>query len=217
MVNYNRLERPVLNDSAPIVVELGFTLRQIIDVVSPHSFRFSCCSSRLYFSMAVKLYSYIWIKHSFKWDVCTVPKPTHTESFVTQYGHIHPSPSFFHITSLNQCSCGFASFFVTFHCVFCAMLTPFPNPSTYPVSYHLATLCLYTATHSQIIHPKNWSRHLFMSLSQTCHKMYVSSHHHHHIAESFRAGRSTNFTIFYWCFQVYYAHKKALFTFIYIY
>lgn len=35
MVNYNRLERPVLNDSAPIVVELGFTLRQIIDVVSP--------------------------------------------------------------------------------------------------------------------------------------------------------------------------------------
>ncbi|TWW58535.1 neuronal acetylcholine receptor subunit alpha-7-like [Takifugu flavidus] len=32
MVNYNRLERPVLNDSAPIVVELGFTLRQIIDV-----------------------------------------------------------------------------------------------------------------------------------------------------------------------------------------
>ncbi|CAG03275.1 unnamed protein product [Tetraodon nigroviridis] len=36
MVNYNRLERPVLNDSAPIVVELGFTLRQIIDVVSPY-------------------------------------------------------------------------------------------------------------------------------------------------------------------------------------
>ncbi|KAM4585409.1 neuronal acetylcholine receptor subunit alpha-7-like isoform 4-T4 [Odontesthes bonariensis] len=32
MVNYNRLERPVQNDSAPIVVELGFTLLQIIDV-----------------------------------------------------------------------------------------------------------------------------------------------------------------------------------------
>lgn len=34
MDNYNRLERPVLNDSAPIVVELGLTLLQIIDVVS---------------------------------------------------------------------------------------------------------------------------------------------------------------------------------------
>uniref|UniRef100_A0A3P9JR58 Neuronal acetylcholine receptor subunit alpha-7 n=1 Tax=Oryzias latipes TaxID=8090 RepID=A0A3P9JR58_ORYLA len=32
MVNYNRLERPVQNDSAPIVVELGITLLQIIDV-----------------------------------------------------------------------------------------------------------------------------------------------------------------------------------------
>ncbi|XP_051559926.1 neuronal acetylcholine receptor subunit alpha-7-like [Myxocyprinus asiaticus] len=32
MDNYNRLERPVLNDSAPIVVELGLTLLQIIDV-----------------------------------------------------------------------------------------------------------------------------------------------------------------------------------------
>ncbi|CAL8330993.1 unnamed protein product [Merluccius merluccius] len=32
MVNYNRLERPVHNDSAPIVVELGLTLLQIIDV-----------------------------------------------------------------------------------------------------------------------------------------------------------------------------------------
>nr|XP_040042540.1 neuronal acetylcholine receptor subunit alpha-7-like isoform X1 [Gasterosteus aculeatus aculeatus] len=32
MVNYNRLERPVQNDSAPIVVELGLTLLQIIDV-----------------------------------------------------------------------------------------------------------------------------------------------------------------------------------------
>ncbi|KAI4833263.1 hypothetical protein KUCAC02_016173, partial [Chaenocephalus aceratus] len=32
MVNYNRLERPVQNDSAAIVVELGLTLLQIIDV-----------------------------------------------------------------------------------------------------------------------------------------------------------------------------------------
>lgn len=33
MANYNRLERPVLNDSAAILVELGLTLLQIIDVV----------------------------------------------------------------------------------------------------------------------------------------------------------------------------------------
>uniref|UniRef100_A0A3Q3ICH0 Neuronal acetylcholine receptor subunit alpha-7 n=1 Tax=Monopterus albus TaxID=43700 RepID=A0A3Q3ICH0_MONAL len=32
LVNYNRLERPVQNDSAPIVVDLGLTLLQIIDV-----------------------------------------------------------------------------------------------------------------------------------------------------------------------------------------
>ncbi|XP_061684645.1 neuronal acetylcholine receptor subunit alpha-7-like isoform X3 [Syngnathoides biaculeatus] len=32
MVNYNRLERPVQNDSAAILVELGLTLLQIIDV-----------------------------------------------------------------------------------------------------------------------------------------------------------------------------------------
>lgn len=36
MENYNRLERPVQNDSAPIVVELGLTLLQIIDVVSAY-------------------------------------------------------------------------------------------------------------------------------------------------------------------------------------
>lgn len=33
LANYNRLERPVVNDSAPILVELGLTLLQIIDVV----------------------------------------------------------------------------------------------------------------------------------------------------------------------------------------
>nr|XP_040028594.1 neuronal acetylcholine receptor subunit alpha-7-like isoform X2 [Gasterosteus aculeatus aculeatus] len=32
LANYNRLERPVINDSAAILVELGFTLLQIIDV-----------------------------------------------------------------------------------------------------------------------------------------------------------------------------------------
>lgn len=32
--NYNRLERPVMNDSQPIVVELQLSLLQIIDVVS---------------------------------------------------------------------------------------------------------------------------------------------------------------------------------------
>ncbi|XP_010900329.1 neuronal acetylcholine receptor subunit alpha-7 isoform X1 [Esox lucius] len=32
MANYNRLERPVINDSSPILVELGLTLLQIIDV-----------------------------------------------------------------------------------------------------------------------------------------------------------------------------------------
>ncbi|XP_061690338.1 neuronal acetylcholine receptor subunit alpha-7-like isoform X8 [Syngnathoides biaculeatus] len=32
LANYNRLERPVTNDSAAILVELGFTLLQIIDV-----------------------------------------------------------------------------------------------------------------------------------------------------------------------------------------
>lgn len=32
--NYNRLERPVVNDSQPIVVELQLSLLQIIDVVS---------------------------------------------------------------------------------------------------------------------------------------------------------------------------------------
>lgn len=37
MNNYNRLERPVQNDSAPIVVELGLTLLQIIDVVSVYT------------------------------------------------------------------------------------------------------------------------------------------------------------------------------------
>ncbi|KAJ3588008.1 hypothetical protein NHX12_011602 [Muraenolepis orangiensis] len=32
LANYNRLERPVVNDSTPLLVELGLTLLQIIDV-----------------------------------------------------------------------------------------------------------------------------------------------------------------------------------------
>lgn len=40
LANYNRLERPVINDSAPIQVELGLTLLQIIDVV--RIFFFTC-------------------------------------------------------------------------------------------------------------------------------------------------------------------------------
>lgn len=38
LANYNRLERPVVNDSAPILVELGLTLLQIIDVVRTATF-----------------------------------------------------------------------------------------------------------------------------------------------------------------------------------
>lgn len=59
MANYNRLERPVLNDSSAILVELGLTLLQIIDVVREGGRCFSlwfhfisfhlfcCCPSRL--------------------------------------------------------------------------------------------------------------------------------------------------------------------------
>lgn len=38
LANYNRLERPVVNDSASILVELGLTLLQIIDVVRMSTF-----------------------------------------------------------------------------------------------------------------------------------------------------------------------------------
>ncbi|KAI4883710.1 hypothetical protein NFI96_008071, partial [Prochilodus magdalenae] len=41
LANYNRLERPVSNDSAPLVVELGLTLLQIIDV--HRRLNYSCC------------------------------------------------------------------------------------------------------------------------------------------------------------------------------
>ena len=40
MANYNRLERPVVNDSSAILVELGMTLLQIIDVVSGSLYAF---------------------------------------------------------------------------------------------------------------------------------------------------------------------------------
>lgn len=42
MANYNRLERPVVNDSAAILVELGLTLLQIIDVVRETLFPQNC-------------------------------------------------------------------------------------------------------------------------------------------------------------------------------
>lgn len=45
--NYNRLERPVVNDSQPLVVELQLSLLQIIDVVSYLLF----CSLRHPFSI----------------------------------------------------------------------------------------------------------------------------------------------------------------------
>lgn len=51
MANYTRLERPVLNDSSAILVELGLTLLQIIDVVREggreEDALFCCCPSRL--------------------------------------------------------------------------------------------------------------------------------------------------------------------------
>lgn len=77
------------------------------------------------------------------------------------------------------------------HISLCLLCHVDPFPILPILSRTTSPPCAYMP-HSQIIHPKNWSRHLFMSLSQTCHKMYVSSHHHqhHHIAESFRAGRS---------------------------
>lgn len=40
LANYNRLERPVVNDSAAILVELGLTLLQIIDVVRETAFTY---------------------------------------------------------------------------------------------------------------------------------------------------------------------------------
>lgn len=43
LANYNRLERPVINDSAAILVELGFTLLQIIDVVRETALAFFTC------------------------------------------------------------------------------------------------------------------------------------------------------------------------------
>lgn len=51
MESYNRLERPVLNDSAPIVVELGLTLLQIIDVVSV------CLPFMIHHTMHIPLHS----------------------------------------------------------------------------------------------------------------------------------------------------------------
>ena len=46
MANYNKLERPVVNESDAVVLTFGLTLQQIIDVVSDKSFILTflkCC------------------------------------------------------------------------------------------------------------------------------------------------------------------------------
>lgn len=65
MENYNRLERPVLNDSAPIVVELGLTLLQIIDVVSVcfSLMWFFFYHAGVYCTMYISLYSIYFKSH----------------------------------------------------------------------------------------------------------------------------------------------------------
>ena len=50
MVDYDNLERPVVNESSSLVVTFGITLQQIIDVVSQHIL-FIC----LYFARAREL------------------------------------------------------------------------------------------------------------------------------------------------------------------
>ncbi|KAH7960145.1 hypothetical protein HPB49_017409 [Dermacentor silvarum] len=39
LANYNTLERPVLNESEPLILSFGLTLQQIIDVVSDRDSR----------------------------------------------------------------------------------------------------------------------------------------------------------------------------------
>uniref|UniRef100_H3C624 Neuronal acetylcholine receptor subunit alpha-7 n=1 Tax=Tetraodon nigroviridis TaxID=99883 RepID=H3C624_TETNG len=62
LANYNRLERPVVNDSAPILVELGLTLLQIIDVVS---------FIQTYQVQAVL--SYFFVEKTLNWSCGSVP------------------------------------------------------------------------------------------------------------------------------------------------
>lgn len=102
------------------------------------------------FFAAVNLYSCTFVvKRCFKMgDLCPdqhTPSPFLTRSFLSLFYRVRP---------LNRRSCGFASFSVTSRCVFCALLTPFPDWSTYPVSYHLAALCLLAPARGQITHPK---------------------------------------------------------------
>ena len=46
MTQYNKLERPVMNESEPVTLTFGLTLQQIIDVVS-FNFKFFCEQKRI--------------------------------------------------------------------------------------------------------------------------------------------------------------------------
>lgn len=84
------------------------------------------------------------------------------------------------------------------------LLTPFPNWATYPVSYHLATLCLHAAPHSQIIHPKKLEQ-TPLPVPESALSQEVRVLPPPHSRELY----STRSTIFYWCCQVCCAHRAA--------
>ena len=46
MTQYNKLERPVMNESEPVTLTFGLTLQQIIDVVS-YSLKYFCSQKRI--------------------------------------------------------------------------------------------------------------------------------------------------------------------------
>lgn len=104
---------------------------------------------------------------------------------------------FSHIRSSKRRSRRFASFSVTSHYVFGASLTPFP-PTGPPIpSRTTSPPCAGVprrTVRSSI--QRSWSRRLFLSLSQPCHKMYASSRRHR--PELY----STSSTIFYWCCHI---------------
>ena len=95
MENYNRLERPVLNDSNPVLVELGMTLLQIIDVVSlcvyfrPRPFPSVCvcvyvcvyfkCELGIFVVVLVCVRKLVWVHHTH----------THTHTHIYIYTYIY--------------------------------------------------------------------------------------------------------------------------------